>query len=179
MGAAVGGALAGCTSSGSDTERALVVSSAPLESDETLPVRFTCDGAGRSPPFDIKRVPEPTAGLAIIAEYDRGVITEPVFWTLWNVPPDVDRIPAGLPRAPTVDSLGGARQGRQPGEDVGYEPPCPPAGQPYTHRFQVYALSESLSLDGGANHEPATETIGNAVLASHRFSVEYSRTSTD
>jgi len=176
IGAVAGGAVAGCTTSGSDTERAFVVSSPPLESDGTLPVRFTCDGEGVSPPFDIERVPEPTAALAVIAEYDRGVITEPVFWTLWNVPPDVERIPAGLPRTATVDSLGGARQGRQPREAVGYEPACPPAGQPYTHRFQVYALGESLSLEGGAAHEPATETIGNVVLASERFTVDYTRT---
>lgn len=143
-----------------------------------LPVRFTCDGAGRSPPFTVESVPEPTAALAVTAEYDRGVINEPVFWTLWNVPAATERIPAGLPREASVSSLDGARQGRRQGGEVGYEPPCPPEGQPYEHRFQLYALGETLGAEGGTDHDSATEAIGNAVLASRRFTVEYARTPT-
>jgi len=168
--------IAGCSGPASETPTAFEVSS-PALSSETLPVEFTCDGAGRSPAFDIGRVPGPTATLAVTAEYDRGLINEPVFWTLWNVPAGVDRIPAGLPRTATVDSLDGARQGRPEGGDVGYEPACPPEGQPYTHRFQVYALGETLAIEGGTDHDTATETIGNAVLASRRFTVAYTRTS--
>ena len=169
--------LAGCSGETAASGESLVVSSPEL-GGETLPVRFTCDGAGLSPPVRIERVPEPTAALAVVAEYDRGVINEPVFWTLWNVPPETERIPAGLPRRPTLPDLGGARQGRWEGGDVGYEPPCPPEGQPYTHRFQLYALGERVPIEGGAAHEPATEAIGDRVLASRRFTVDYSRTPT-
>ena len=176
VGAVVAGGLAGCGGSTGDTPAAFTVSSPPLESADTLPVRFSCDGAGRSPPFVIERVPEPTAALAVVAEYDRGVINEPVFWTLWNVPPDTERIPAGLARTPQLPSLGGARQGRRVGGDVGYEPPCPPAGQPYEHRFQVYALGETVDAEGGTDHDTVTERIGDVVLASVRFALDYQRT---
>lgn len=170
--------LAGCGGSNGETSASLRVSSDPLEADGTLPVRFTCDGAGQSPPFVIDSVPGPTAALAVIAEYDRGVINEPVFWTLWNVPPDTERIPAGLARTAQLSSLGGAGQGRRVGGEVGYEPPCPPAGQYYEHRFQVYALRDRLGIEGGTDHETATERIGDAVLASVRFTVDYRRTET-
>jgi len=170
---AVGG-VAGCSASSTTTPESFTVSSPPL-AGETLPERFTCDGAGQSPPFSIERVPDPTEALAVTAEYDRGVINDPVLWTLWNVPADIEAVPAGLPRTPTVEALGGARQGRRQGGEVGYEPPCPPAGQPYTHRFQVYALGERLAIEGGTDHDTATETIGNAVLASRRFTVEYTQ----
>ena len=173
----VTGAIAGCSGSASETPEAFVVSSPSLEGGQ-LPVQFTCDGAGRSPPFTIERVPEPTAALAVTAEYDRGLINEPVFWTLWNVPADIEQIPETLPREATLSSLDGARQGRREGGEVGYEPPCPPEGQPYEHRFQVYALGETLSIEGGTDHDSATEAIGNAVLASRRFTVEYARTPT-
>lgn len=171
--AAVVGGLAGCSEPSEQTQ--LSVSSPPIESDGALPVRFTCDGAGNSPPFVVESVPEPTAGLGVVAEYDRGGILEPVFWTLWNVPPSTERIPAGLPRVGTIDSLGGARQGRPDGGTVGYEPPCPPAGQTDTHRFQVYALDSQLAAEAGTDHETATESIGNAVLASTRFTADYER----
>jgi len=175
-GALVGG-VAGCTGGSTETTDALVVSS-PALGFETLPVEYTCDGAGRSPPFSIERVPEPTAALAVIGEYDRGLINEPVFWTLWNVPAESEAIPAGLPRTAEVASLDGARQGRREGGSAGYEPPCPPSGQSYTHRFQVYALGERLDIEGGTDHDTATDAIGNTVLASRRFTVDFTRETT-
>jgi len=171
----VAAGLAGCAGSDAETPGALVVSSPPLESGGTLPARFTCDGAGDSPPVVVDRVPDPTTALAVVAEYDRGLINEPVFWTLWNVPPETDRIPAGLPRTGTVESLDGARQGRRKGGEVGYEPPCPPAGQQYEHRFQVYALGERVDAGGGTDHDTVTEAIGDVVLASSRFTIDYQR----
>lgn len=164
---------AGCTGQSDGTTPVLDVSSPAFDSGDVLPARFTCDGAGVSPPFVIESVPGPTAALAVTAEYDGGVFSQPVFWTLWNVPPETERIPAGLPREPILDTLGGARQGKQAGSDPGYEPPCPPAGQPYEHRFQVFALDEELSLNGGTDQESASEAIANAILASTRITVDY------
>ncbi|EMA25052.1 MULTISPECIES: YbhB/YbcL family Raf kinase inhibitor-like protein [Haloarcula] len=164
---------AGCTGQSDDTAPAFEVSSPAFSSGDELPARFTCDGDGVSPPFVIERVPEPTAALAVTAEYDGGVFSQPVFWTLWNVPPETERIPAGLHREPTLDMLGGARQGTQPPNEPGYEPPCPPAGQPYEHRFQVFALGEKLSLEGGTEQEQASEAIANALIASTRITVDY------
>jgi len=172
------GAVAGCVGDSRETPGEFRVSTPALDTGGTLPDRFTCYGAGESPPFVVERVPDPTVGLAVTAEYDSGGITDPIFWTLWNVPADTDRIPAGLPRTATVDSLGGARQGRPEGGDVGYEPPCPQPSQPYTNRFQIYALGERLDVDGGTDHDTASEAIGDAVLASRRFTVGFERTPT-
>jgi phosphatidylethanolamine-binding protein (PEBP) family uncharacterized protein len=176
LGTAAVGSLAGCSDTTGDGQTSISVTSPPLESSDDLPVRYTCDGAGESPPFVVEAVPHPTVGLAVVAEYDRGLINEPVFWTLWNVPPDTERIPAGLPRTASLDSLGDARQGRPEGGEVGYEPPCPPTGRPYEHRFQVYALSDPITAPGGTDHDTATEQIGDVVLASTRVTVDYERT---
>ncbi|MDS0284208.1 YbhB/YbcL family Raf kinase inhibitor-like protein [Haloarcula onubensis] len=178
LGTALVGGVAGCTGSSEPTADAFAVASPELDAGGSLPTRFTCYGAGVSPPFSVERVPDPTAALAVVAEYDSGGVTDPLFWTLWNVPPDTDRIPAGLSRSASVAALGGARQGRREGGDVGYEPPCPQPGQPYTNRFQVYALGERLDVEGGTDHDTASEAIGNAVLASRRITVDFERTPT-
>lgn len=167
---------AGCIGSDGTAADAFSVSSPELDADSPLPVQFTCYGAGESPPFVVERVPDPTAALAVVAEYDNDGITDPVFWTLWNVPADTDRIPAGLSRTPTVQALGDARQGRPPGGEAGYEPPCPQPGQRFINRFQVYALGERLAIEAGTDHDTATEAIGDAVLASRRFTVDYEPT---
>lgn len=170
--------VAGCVESTGEAAGSFEVSSSALDSASPLPTRFTCYGVGESTPFTIQRVPEPTAALAVTAEYDSGGITDPIFWTLWNVPPDIDRIPAGLPRTATVDPLDGAGQGRPEGGEPGYQPPCPQPGQRYTTRFQVYALGERLDVADGTDHDTAIEAIGDAVLASRRFTLEYERTPT-
>lgn len=170
--AGVTAGVGGCAAGGDTATPAFTTESGALDG-ETLPERFTCDGAGASPPVEIGRRPEPTAALAVTAEQDGGPITEPVFWSLWNVPPDTGRIPEALPRTATVDALDGARQGRRKGGEVGYEPPCPPAGVTFELRFQVYALGERLAVEGGTSHDDATEAIQDAAIASRRFTLDY------
>lgn len=178
VGSASVGATVGCT--GRPASRKQFVTSSPaFDSGDRLPTQFTCDGAGESPPLTIERVPDAVEALAVTAEWDLGVINEPRFWTIWNLPPDVGRIPAGVPRTASVDSLGGARQGGRPGGAVGYKPPCPPRGQPYEHRFQIYGLDRTLNAQAGISHEDAAEAIGNAQLASNRLTVTYSRPVTE
>lgn len=178
VGGAGVGLLAGCLGGTEETPGQFRVSSPELEENGSLSARFTCYGDGVSPPFDIDRVPGPTEGLAVVSEYDSGGITDPVVWTLWNVPPDIDRIPANLPRTPTVSSLDGAGQGRPEGGEVGYEPPCPQVGQSYTVRYQVYAQGARLDIDGGTDHDTASEAIGDAVLASRLFTADFEPTPT-
>ncbi|RLM91094.1 YbhB/YbcL family Raf kinase inhibitor-like protein [Haloarcula sp. Atlit-7R] len=173
--ASITGLIAGCASRTTDTQRSFSISSPAMENGGTLPARYTCDGAGESPPFEIQNHPDPTAALAITGEYDRGPINEPVFWSIWNIPPERTTIPAGIPRTPTVETLGGAPQGRQRGGEVGYKAPCPPPGQPYEHRFQLYALGEILDIEAGTKHDDAVEAIGSSVLASARLTVTLQR----
>lgn len=168
--AAVG--VAGCSARSGG---ALVASSPAFADGDELPARFTCDGEGVSPPLTIESVPEPTAALAVVGRSTVGVLNNPTLWTLWNVPPDVEAIPAALPRTPTVPELDDARQGTRPTGSVGYRPPCPPQNQQYDHWFQVYALDERLDVPGGALHEPALEAIESNAIASVRLTVTYTR----
>lgn len=176
-GGAAGGlaGLAGCVQrrvSGGDP---LSISSSVLNDGGRLPDRYACEGEGVSPPLAIESRPDPTAALAVVAEADLGVFNKPLFWVLWNLPADVERVPAGVPRTATVDSLGGARQSSQPGAEPGYLPPCPPLGRETTLLFDVFALGESLEVEPGAPPEPASEAIARAQLASTRVSVTYTR----
>jgi Raf kinase inhibitor-like YbhB/YbcL family protein len=167
--------IAGCVTASSQAMQDLTASSPAFDAGEELPVRFTCEGEGISPPFGIEHVPESAVSLAVIAKADLGGITKPTLWTLWNVPVGTERIPANIPRVPTVSSLDGALQGKRRGGEVGYIPPCPPVEQTYTHWFQIYAVNKSLTVSGGSTHETAIEEIEAGVLASTRISVPVTR----
>lgn len=176
-GLATGGlaGLAGCVQRRAAGGPALSVSSPALADGGELPDRYACEGEGVSPPLSIDSWPDPTAALAVVAEADLGVFNKPLFWVLWNLPPDIERVPEGLPRRATVDSLDGARQSSQPGTEPGYNPPCPPLGRETTLLFDVFALEEPLDIEAGAPAEPASEAIARAQLASTRISVTYTR----
>lgn len=169
------GGIAGCVADPNQSVRELSAFSPAFDGNTELPVRFTCDGGGVSPPFVIESVPKPTESLAVIAKADPGGITKPAFWTLWNVPAGTERIPPGISRVASVSTLDGASQGKRPGRDVGYLSPCPPVGQSYTHWFQIYAIDTVLTVDGGVTHERAIEAIEAGTIASERVTVQVTR----
>ena len=176
-GTMLGLGLAGCVAqSGSATP--LAVTSTALQDGGTFPQRFTCDGAGVSPPLTVESLPDATAALAVVGRSTVGVLDNPSFWTLWNVPADTTEIPAALPRTQTLDSLGGARQGTATDGEPGYDPACPPRGQSYEHWIQVYALETELSVSAGTANDDALDAIEEAQLASTRMTVSYTRSET-
>jgi hypothetical protein len=173
--AAAAAGLAGCSVRAPADGTALSLASPALTDDGRLPRRFTCDGEAGSPPLIVESVPGGTAALAVVAEADLGVFNRPVFWAIWNLPPDVGSLPGGVPRTPTVASLGGARQSGQPDGRPGYVPPCPPPGRETVHRFDLLALEEPLGVEAGTPSEAAVEAAERALLARDRISVTYTR----
>ena len=176
-GVATGGlaGLAGCVQRRATGGDPLSISSPALADGGRLPDRYTCEGEGVSPPLSVESTPDPTAALAVVAEADLGVFNKPLFWVLWNLPGDTERVPEGIPRTATVPGVDGARQSSQPGTGPGYNPPCPPLGRETTLLFDVFALEESLDVEAGAPAEAAEEAVTRAQLSSTRISVTYTR----
>ncbi|MFC7175728.1 YbhB/YbcL family Raf kinase inhibitor-like protein [Halosegnis marinus] len=174
-GAALAGGLAGCTDTeGSPTPAALRYS-VPAFADGTVPARHTCDGEGVSPRVVVDAVPPPTESLALICTFPDDVASQVTLWTMWNLPPDTAEIPADVPAAPTVESLGDARQGTNARGDVGYLPICPPPGEPYDHWLTLYACRREIALDPGASRDALAEELETATLASRRVVASYTR----
>jgi len=176
-GVALGSGLTGCASESQSSGR-MAVSSPALSDGGTIPSRFACDGVGVSPPLTVESTPEATATLAVVGRSTVGVLDNPTFWTLWNVPGDTEEIPEGLPRTETVDALDSARQGTAGDGEPGYKPLCPPPGQSYDHWVQVYAFDDELSLDAGTSNDDAVDTIEESQIASARITASYTRAET-
>ena len=172
VGVASAGGIAGCTGGSAPASGGFEATSPAFDDGDTLPRRFTCDGEGVSPPLAISDPPEPTAAIMVQAVVVAGVANEATLWSLWNVPPDTERIPDALPNEPELSTLDGARQGQSRTGVVGYKPPCPETGTT-EYYFQVYALEARLDVEGGAPHERAVDATEGIVLASDRTDVTY------
>ncbi|MDS0298403.1 YbhB/YbcL family Raf kinase inhibitor-like protein [Halogeometricum sp. S1BR25-6] len=153
----------------------LAVVSPAFERGEALPRRYTCDGAGESPPLAVAGVPEEATSLALVVDDPDAPGQKPfVHWLLWNVPADTDEIPAGVPKEEIA--LGGARQGRNDGGTLGYFAACPSRGDdPHEYRVTVYALDRTLDLHPGARHDEVARAIDDALVEQTTLTATYRR----
>lgn len=142
-----------------------------------IPQTFTCDGQDVSPALDITDPPAATESFALVVDDPDAPREDPfVHWLLWNVPGDTRRIPANVPRAETVQNLGGARQGTNDADSVGYTGPCPPVDDsPHRYRFVLYALDATLSVEAGATHETLSSRLTERRLDATTLTGTYAR----
>lgn len=172
--------LAGCaTDAGGPSTPDLLEFRLPAFEGGTIPLRYTClaeDGRGVSPPVVIESVPPPTEALGLVVEYPNSVGETFTHWVLWNVPPDTERLPEGLPAEETLPSLGGTRQGQNGVRQVGYIGMCPPpTEEPQEYWFTLYALRRELSVPAGAPRDPFDDAVETATLASKRRIARFRR----
>jgi len=83
------------------------VTSTAFENEGMIPARYTCDGADVSPPVVFSGIPDGTKSLALICDDPDAPVEIWVHWVLYDLAPDVSRIPQAVPPDGTV--LGGAK----------------------------------------------------------------------
>ncbi|MBU0667884.1 YbhB/YbcL family Raf kinase inhibitor-like protein [Patescibacteria group bacterium] len=117
------------------------LTSPAFENNQSIPVKYTCDGEDLSPPLKIAEVPAEAKSLVLIVDDPDAPVGDWVHWTVLNIPPQTAEIAEG--KAP--EGLEGKTDFGTPG----YGGPCPPGG---THRyfFKLYALDTKLNLPASA-----------------------------
>jgi Raf kinase inhibitor-like YbhB/YbcL family protein len=144
------------------------ISSPAFAQGETIPVKYTCDGADVSPPLRWDEPPAGTGSLALIADDPDAPVGTWVHWVVFNLPADARELPeqATLP--------GGSQDGTNSWGRTGYGGPCPPSG---THRyfFKLYALDTTLDLAVGASKEELLQAMEGHILAQTELMGTYSR----
>jgi hypothetical protein len=134
-----------------------------LQPGHAIPPRYTCDGAGVSPPLRWKAPPRGTKAFALfVIDLDAGPFTH---WTLWDLPASR----RGVAAATTWP-----RQGRNSFGRVGYAGPCPPSGR-HRYVFTLYALRQKLGLPRGAAPAQFTHALVRRVIATSTVTGTYRR----
>lgn len=149
------------------------VTSPAFAAGQPIPDRYTCGGVGESPPLAWQEAPANTAAFALIVDdpdAPGGVFTH---WLLYDVPPSVTRIDAGVPGAARLAD--GAAQGTNSFGKTGYGAPCPPAGPPHHYRFTVYALDAMLGLPPGATARQVQDAVRGHILGEGTLTGTYRR----
>lgn len=123
-----------------------------------LPVRFTADGEGVSPPLVWGAVPPGTAMLALLVEDADAPAPAPLVHAIvWGLPADAGRLAEGAIQADGAGSATHGDVGRNSYFSEGWLPPDPPTGHgTHAYAFQLFALGAGVGDPG--------ETPGRAAL---------------
>jgi Raf kinase inhibitor-like YbhB/YbcL family protein len=148
----------------------MILTSPSFVNEAAIPKKFTCDGGGINPEFQIQNVPETAKSLALIV-HDPDAPLQGGFshWVVWNIDPKTAFIKEESAPPGAVEGLNGARQ-------VGYTAPCPPPGHGTHHyHFKLYALSVMLDLSPAAAASGLAAAMTGHVLAEAELVGTYER----
>jgi Raf kinase inhibitor-like YbhB/YbcL family protein len=149
------------------------LTSSAFASEETIPDKYGCQGAGISPPLAWSDAPEGTKGFVLVCEDPDSAGGTFTHWLLYNMPPATDTLSEGVETEPTLSW--GAAQGRNDFGNVGYGGPCPPRGSTHRYYFRLYALDERLDMVPGASRGQLLSVIDQHILASAELMGRYGR----
>ena len=126
----------------------------PWAEGAQLDARFTC-AAGISPSLTFVNVASDvvTLALSIVDE----TTNNSVQWIVANIQPTQTALTEG-----SVPS--GAIEGINSLGTIGFEAPCPPAGETHTYRLTGYGLSQQLELENGVDSATLIQAIELAAL---------------
>ncbi len=117
-----------------------------------LPVEFTGDGSGVTPPLEWSGAPSGTKSFAVIMHHVPGPGDVKWYWTLYNVPATTQSLPKDVQG---VGTLGNSSVNHRPG----YAPPHSKGPGAKTYIFTVYALSAPMQFSA-----PPAEVDRDALL---------------
>lgn len=130
---------------------ALSLRSPAVGADGRLPVEFTGDGAGISPPLAWSGKPAGTRSWAVIMHHLDPAGQVKWYWTLYNLPAETTDLPKDASGIGVLGSNGVNRR-------IGYAPPHSKGPGDKTYTLTIYALSSPLDL-----REPP-QSVDRAVL---------------
>lgn len=162
---------AGCTDRGATPPRTrgsetITVTSPAFKANQTIPSRYTCDGAGSSPPLAWHGVPAKARELALVVDDPDAPGGTYTHWVVVGIPVHTTFVRAGS--RPTNSTEITNSSGKQ-----AYAPLCPPSGT-HHYRFTVYALSTPIK-PSGRSLRSGLDAIAGHTLAWGRLTGAYRR----
>jgi len=141
---------------------------------ETIPTRYTGDGADVSPPLTFEGVPNGTKAFTLICDDPDAPVGTWVHWVIYDIPGTVVGLSEGVAKDGTLPD--GSRQGRNSWKKTGYGGPSPPPGTPHRYFFRLYATREPVGLGPGVSAREAEAAAQAKAIASAQFMGIYGRT---
>jgi len=153
-----------------DEKMTMTITSPAFEEGQMIPAKYTCDSLNVSPPLKWEQVPQGVKSFALICDDPDAPVGTWVHWVVWNIPAEVNSLPAGegssLPE--------GSKQGVTSAGTNGYHGPCPPRGV-HRYYFKIYALDTTLDLPDSTTKQNLLDAMKGHILAEGSLMGRYQR----
>ncbi|MBE7494309.1 MAG: YHYH protein [Verrucomicrobiaceae bacterium] len=143
-----------------------MLNSPVVEDLQALPVEFTGDGDGISPPLAWAGAPAGTKGYALIMDHVTPNGDRKWYWTVYDIPGNASSLPKNVT---DIGKLGTGFKG-----EIGYEPPMSKGPGAKTYVITLYALSEPLNVAGKTGREELITAMKGKVIANSSLRVVHS-----
>ena len=131
--------------------------SSAFHEDESIPGKYTCDGANVSIPLMWTDPPEGTNGFALVMDDPDAPSGTWVHWVVFDLPADIRQLAEARSSQKIANDY--MTQGINDFGKVGYGGPCPPHGPAHRYFFKLYALDRLTGLQPGATKQELLRAI--------------------
>jgi len=151
----------------STTINPMQITSPAFADNQTIPVKYTCDGEGVNPPLEFKDAPQNAKSLALIVDDPDAPNGTWVHWLMWNIAPTINQI------AENSVPEGSVQGQASSGQNI-YGGPCPPS---VTHHyfFKLYALDSKLTLPSYSTSSELEKAMQGHMVGQAQLMGTYSR----
>lgn len=139
---------------------AMKISSPAFADNQSIPLKYSCEGQSINPPLEFSGVPEAAKSLALIMDdpdVPKNLLPSGLFvhWVVFNMPAST----AGI----AENSIPPGVQGNNGAGKAAYTGPCPPDRQ-HRYFFKLYALDGMLDLPSGASKEDVEKAMQGHII---------------
>jgi len=149
-----------------NNQQNLVITSSAFVNQESIPVKYTCDGDDVNPSFDISGVVPEAKSLVLIMDDPDAPAGVWDHWIKFNISPTTLKIEEGVePEGVSGEGTGG---------NLGYSGPCPPDAE-HLYIFKLYSLGIELTLPEGSSRVDVEEAMMGHILQTAELVGKYER----
>jgi Raf kinase inhibitor-like YbhB/YbcL family protein len=139
---------------------------------ESIPSKFTCDGANVSPQLSWNCSVEGVKTFVLIVEDPDAPSGNFTHWLVYNIPADVNLLMENS--TPTKNVRDEVLMGTNDFGRIGYGGPCPPSGT-HHYYFRMYGLNTAVHLDSGATKREVLKKMEGHIIARAELMGTYQR----
>ncbi|MFA5313067.1 MAG: YbhB/YbcL family Raf kinase inhibitor-like protein [Methanomassiliicoccales archaeon] len=140
---------------------------------EKIPKKHTGDGQNISPPIEVEGAKGKS--MAIIVDDPDAAGGTYVHWVIWNMPV-MDKVPEQAPKYDNLKHPFTGAQGKNSGDDIGYDGPYPPRGMgPHHYHFKVFILNSMLDLEPGTTKDDLLKAMEGKIVQQGTAIATYER----
>ena len=170
------GFLAACGANNAKSSKvpmSIELTSTAFAQGQSIPARYTCDGADVSPALTWSNSPAGTKSFALTVTDPDAPMGTWVHWVVYDLPATAHSLPENVAKSQYI--AGNARQGLNDFHHLGYGGPCPPLGKPHRYFFTLYALDVMPDLKPGLTRNDLLKAMQGHVLAEGQLMGTYQR----